>query len=145
TVQGILGQLKDKEEYPILSTMLLRCMKKAIYDNNNIGHFGLASKFYTHFTSPIRRFPDLTVHRLLRSYLFKHQINNETINYYNNTLPQIALQSSERERAAVDCERDVTDMKMAEYMLNHIGELYKGTISTVTNYGIYVELPNMVE
>ena len=145
TVQGILGQLKDKEEYPILSTVLLRCMKKAIYDNNNIGHFGLASKFYTHFTSPIRRFPDLTVHRLLRSYLFKHQINNETINYYNNTLPQIALQSSERERAAVDCERDVTDMKMAEYMLNHIGELYKGTISTVTNYGIYVELPNMVE
>lgn len=145
TVQNILGQLKDKEEYPILSTMLLRCMKKAIYDNNNIGHFGLASKFYTHFTSPIRRFPDLTVHRLLRSYLFKHQINNETINYYNNTLPQIAIQSSERERAAVDCERDVTDMKMAEYMLNHIGENYKGIISTVTNYGIYVELPNMVE
>ena len=145
TIQGILNQLRDKEEYPILATMLLRCMKKAVYDNTNIGHFGLGSKCYTHFTSPIRRFPDLTVHRLLRTYLFKHQINNEVINYYTNELPGIAIQSSERERAAVECERDVTDMKMAEYMEGHIGEIYKGMINTVTNYGMYVELPNMVE
>ncbi len=145
TIQNILDQLRDKKEYPILSTMLLRSMKKAIYDSTNIGHFGLASKCYTHFTSPIRRFPDLTVHRLLRTYLFKHQINNETINYFTSKLPQIALKSSERERAAVECERDVTDMKMAEYMLDHIGETFEGMINTVTNYGMYVELPNLVE
>ena len=145
TIQSILGQLKDKKEYPILSSMLLRSMKKAIYDVNNIGHFGLASKCYTHFTSPIRRFPDLTVHRLLRTYLFKHNINNETINALEVTLPAITKQSSDRERVAVDCERAVTDMKMAEYMENHIGERYKGVINTVTKYGMYVELPNLVE
>ena len=145
TIQNILGQLKDKKEYSILSSMLLRSMQKAVYDNVNIGHFGLASKFYTHFTSPIRRFPDLTVHRLLRTYLFNHNIDNQVIDYYNSTLPEIAKHSSEREMAATQCERDVDDMKMAEYMEGHIGEVYKGIISTVTNYGIYVELPNLVE
>ena len=145
TIQSILDQLKDKKEYPVLSNMLLRSMMKAIYDTTNIGHFGLASKFYTHFTSPIRRFPDLTVHRLLRTYLFEHKIDNSTIDYFNEELPIIAKKSSDREKAADDCERDVTDMKMAEYMEGHIGEVYKGMISTVTNYGMYVELPNLVE
>ena len=144
-IQNILSQLKDKKEYNILSSMLLRSMQKAVYDNVNIGHFGLASKFYTHFTSPIRRFPDLTVHRLLRTYLFNHNINNQIIDYYNSTLPEIAKHSSEREMAATQCERDVDDMKMAEYMEGHIGEVYKGIISTVTNYGVYVELSNLVE
>ena len=145
TIQNILKQLKDKKEYNILSSMLLRSMQKAIYDNVNIGHFGLASKFYTHFTSPIRRFPDLTVHRLLRSYLFNHNIDNQTIDYYNSVLPDIAKHSSEREMAATQCERDVDDMKMAEYMESHVGEVYKGVISTVTNFGVYVELDNLVE
>ena len=145
TVQSILGQLKGKKEYPILSSMLLRSMQKAVYDRVNIGHFGLASKYYTHFTSPIRRFPDLTVHRLLRTYLFEHKIDNSTIDYFNSNLPIIASQSSDREKAAVDCERDVCDMKMAEYMEGHIGEVYKGMISTVTSYGMYVELDNLVE
>ena len=145
TIQNILRQLKDKKEYNILSSMLLRSMQKAIYDNVNIGHFGLASKFYTHFTSPIRRFPDLTVHRLLRSYLFNHNIDNQTIDYYNSVLPDIAKHSSEREMAATQCERDVDDMKMAEYMESHVGEVYKGVISTVTNFGVYVELDNLVE
>ncbi len=145
TIQSILEQLKDKKEYPVLSNMLLRSMMKAIYDNTNIGHFGLASKFYTHFTSPIRRFPDLTVHRLLRTYLFEHKIDNSTVDYFNEELPIIAKKSSDREKAADDCERDVTDMKMAEYMESHIGEVYKGMISTVTSYGMYVELPNLVE
>ena len=145
TVQNILDQLKDKKEYSILSMLMLRSMQKAVYDPNNIGHFGLASKYYTHFTSPIRRFPDLTVHRLLRTYLFKNNINNETVRYYENELPRIAKHSSERERASVDCERDVDDMKMAEYMQGHIGEVYEGMINTVTNYGFYVELPNLVE
>ena len=145
TIQYILLQLKDKKEYSILSKMMLRSMQKAIYDPTNIGHFGLASRYYTHFTSPIRRFPDLTVHRLLRTYLFKKQTNKEVINYYTTKLPEIALHSSERERAAVDCERDVDDMKMAEYMLSHIGEVYTGIIDTVTNFGMYIELPNLVE
>ena len=145
TIQNILKQLKGKKEYSILSSMLLRSMQKAIYDSVNIGHFGLASKFYTHFTSPIRRFPDLTVHRLLRTYLFNHNIDNEVIDYYNSTLPEVAKHSSEREMASTQCERDVDDMKMAEYMEGHIGEVYKGIISTVTNYGIYVELDNLVE
>ncbi len=145
TIQNILSQLKDKKEYNILSAMLLRSMQKAVYDNVNIGHFGLASKFYTHFTSPIRRYPDLTVHRLLRTYLFNHSIDNQTVNYYSTELPVIAKHSSEREQAATQCERDVDDMKMAEYMESHIGESFKGVISTVTNYGIYVELDNLVE
>ena len=145
TIQNILSQLKDKQEYNILSSMLLRSMQKAVYDSINIGHFGLASKFYTHFTSPIRRFPDLTVHRLLRTYLFNHNIDNQVVDYYSSTLPEVAKHSSEREMAATQCERDVDDMKMAEYMESHIGEIYKGVISTVTNYGIYVELPNLVE
>ncbi len=145
TIQDILKQVKDKDEYPILSSMLLRSMQKAVYDITNIGHFGLGSKCYTHFTSPIRRFPDLNVHRLIRTYLFKHHIDNETIKYFNTTLPNITKQSSEREKAADDCERDVTEMKMAEYMMSHIGEEYKGIINTVTNYGMYVELDNMIE
>ena len=145
TIQNILKQLKDKKEYNILSSMLLRSMQKAIYDNVNIGHFGLSSKFYTHFTSPIRRFPDLTVHRLLRAYLFNHNIDNQTIDYYNSVLPDIAKHSSEREMAATQCERDIDDMKMAEYMESHVGEVYKGVISTVTNFGVYVELDNLVE
>ena len=86
TIKYILEQLKDKEEYHILSSMMLRSMQKAVYDKNNIGHFGLGSKCYTHFTSPIRRYPDLTVHRLLRKYLFKNQINNEVIEYWDNKL-----------------------------------------------------------
>ena len=145
TIQNILSQLKDKKEYNILSAMLLRSMQKAVYDNVNIGHFGLASKFYTHFTSPIRRYPDLTVHRLLRTYLFNHSIDNQTVNYFSTELPVIAKHSSEKEQAATQCERDVDDMKMAEYMEGHIGESFKGVISTVTNYGIYVELDNLVE
>ncbi|MBR2708181.1 MAG: ribonuclease R [Bacilli bacterium] len=145
TIQGMLNQLRDKKEFPVLSSMLLRSMKKAVYDSVNIGHFGLASKFYTHFTSPIRRFPDLTVHRLLRTYLFENKINNETVDYFSKELPLIADQSSLRERAAVDCEREVDDMKMAEYMEGHIGEVYKGMISTVTNYGMYVIINGLIE
>ena len=145
TIQGMLNELRDKKEFPVLSDMLLRSMKKAVYDSVNIGHFGLASKNYTHFTSPIRRFPDLTVHRLLRCYLFEHKINNEIVDYFSSSLPVIAKQSSDRERKAVDCERDVDDMKMAEYMESHLNEKYSGMISTVTNYGFYVKLPNLVE
>lgn len=144
-MQKILNELKDHKEAPILSSMLLRSMQKAVYSHNNIGHFGLALKNYTHFTSPIRRFPDTTVHELLRTYLFDKQIDNETIDYFNKFLPEVAEHSSEREQAAVEAEREVVDMKMAEYMESHIGEEYEGIITTVTNFGFFVELPNLVE
>ena len=145
TMQKLLNELKDKPEFLILSTLLLRSMKKAEYSKTNIGHFGLASKNYTHFTSPIRRFPDLTVHRLLKKYLIEKDFSMSTINYLENSLVEIAEHSSERELAATNAERDVNDMKMAEYMESHIGEVYEGIISSVTSFGIFVELPNLVE
>ena len=145
TMQKVLNELRDKKEFNILSDMLLRSMKKAIYSPNNIGHFGLALTNYTHFTSPIRRFPDLTVHRLLRTYLFENRIDMETINYNAKYLVDVATNSSETEVAATEAERDVLDMKMAEYMESHIGEEYDGIISGVTNFGMFVELDNLVE
>ena len=145
SMQGILSELKDKKEFPILSTLLLRSMRKAEYKAENLGHFGLASKAYTHFTSPIRRFPDLTVHRLLKKYLIENDMSMTTINTLEVQLVEVASHSSEREVAAVDAERDVDDMKMAEYMENHIGEEYCGIITTITNFGFFVELPNLIE
>ncbi len=145
SMQTILEQLKDVKEYHILSNMLLRSMQKAIYDKVNIGHFGIASKCYTHFTSPIRRYPDTTVHRLLRTYLFDHDLSKETIDHWEGKLTMLTEHASERERAAADCEREVDDMKIAEYMENHIGEEYDGMINTVLNFGMFVELPNMIE
>ena len=145
TIQDILKQLKDMEEYGIISSLMLRCMQKAVYDFVNTGHFGLASKCYTHFTSPIRRFPDTTVHRLLRMYLFKHKMDSMTIKYLEHELPIIAKHSSEKERASVDCERDVDKMKMAEYMESKIGERYNGMVSGVIERGLFIQLPNLVE
>ena len=145
TMQSILGELKDKKEFPILSDMLLKRKKKAVYSTNNIGHFGLALQNYTHFTSPIRRFPDLTVHRLLRTYLFENRIDMETINFNQKYLIDVATNSSETEVAATEAERDVLSMKMAEYMESHIGEEYSGIISGVTNFGFFVELENLVQ
>ncbi len=145
TMQEILKNLKDKKEFLILSKLMLRSMQKAIYDNNNIGHFGIASKCYTHFTSPIRRYPDTTVHRLLRTYLFKNKIDQDTINFWDNRLPFLTEHTSKKERDSIDCEREVTDMKKAEYMMQHIGEKYTGIVSSVMSFGMFVELPNLVE
>jgi ribonuclease R len=145
TIQMILDQLKDKPEYPILSSLLLRSMQKAVYSPENLGHYGLASDCYTHFTSPIRRYPDTTVHRLIHTYLFDGQINMETIRKWEEKLVYITEHSSERERASVDCEREVDDMKMAEYMEKHIGEEFEGMISSITSFGMFVELDNLIE
>ncbi len=145
TMQNILAQLKDKKEFHLLSALLLRSMQKAIYDTNNIGHFGIASKCYTHFTSPIRRYPDTTVHRLLHTYLFDNNINRETISYYERELPFVAEHTSNMERRSIECERAVDDMKKAEYMMDHIGEEFDGIISSVMNFGMFVELPNLIE
>lgn len=145
SIQNVLDQLKDKKEYKILASLMLRSMQKAVYQTDNIGHFGLASKIYTHFTSPIRRFPDTTVHRLLRTYLFKGDESKKTVDYFKEYLPVLADHASQKERDAIECEREVEDMKMAEYMMDHIGEEFTGMISGVTSFGMFVELPNMIE
>ena len=148
SMKKILDQIRDKEGFEVLSTLLLRCMKKAVYKTDNLGHYGLASKCYTHFTSPIRRFPDTTVHNLLRKYVFNEPSDkelNKLIKYYEEVLPEICEHSSEKERESIECERDVESMKMAEYMEDHIGEEYEGIISSIMNFGMFVQLPNMIE
>lgn len=138
-MQQILDSLKEEDDYEIISELGLRSMQKAIYSIENIGHFGLASKIYTHFTSPIRRYPDLTIHYLLKGYL-KNNFENKI-----GDLNYIAELSSTNERTAIECERDVNDMKMAEYMKDHIGEEYEGMISGLIPSGIFVRLPNLIE
>ena len=139
----IVDMSKGTEEHTIISTLLLRCMQKARYDEQCLGHYGLAFDYYTHFTSPIRRYPDLLVHRLIRKYLFEERY--DMTSHYANVIPGLAEQSSNRERLAIDIEREVEDMKMAEYMSEHVGEEYEGMISSVTSFGFFVELPNTVE
>ena len=145
TMQKLLEFLHDKPEFKILSSLLLRSMQKAVYKPENLGHYGLASSCYTHFTSPIRRYPDTTVHRLLRTYLIEGKMDMATIRKWEEKLVYITEHSSSRERAAVDCEREVEDMKMAEYMEEHIGEEFEGMISSVTSFGMFVELDNLIE
>ena len=145
TMQRLLDHLRDKDEFKILSSLLLRSMQKAVYKPENLGHYGLASPCYTHFTSPIRRYPDTTVHRLLHTYLFNNRMDMGTVKKWEEKLVFVTEHSSERERAAVDCEREVEDMKMAEYMEEHIGEEFEGMISSVTSFGMFVELDNLIE
>ena len=145
-IQTIVNELKKYPEFRVLSTRLLSCMDKAIYSPINIGHFGIASECYTHFTSPIRRYPDLIIHRLLRNYFFMEDgITDEKIRHFKEILSDIAIHSSERERASVECEREVDQLKMAEYMENHIGEEFTGMISGITSFGFFVQLDNLVE
>lgn len=139
----IITKSKGKPEHPVISTLLLRSMQKARYSELCLGHFGLADEYYTHFTSPIRRYPDLLVHRLIRNYLFNENYSN--IEHFSEVVPQLADSSSDCEKRAVDTEYDVDDMKKAEYMSYHIGEKFKGIISSVTSFGFFVELPNTIE
>ncbi len=143
--QEILERVENTKEEAVVNTMLVRSMAKARYSEQSIGHYGLATDFYTHFTSPIRRYPDTMVHRLIREFLFESKCDEVNFEKYANLLRDIALHTSKCERNAVDCEREVEDMKKAEYMETRIGEVFEGIISSVTNWGIYVELPNTVE
>ncbi len=145
SIQRLIKFLEDKKEFKILSKLLLRSMQKAVYKPVNLGHFGLASKCYTHFTSPIRRYPDTTVHRLLRTYLFQHKLDDNTISHWEDKLVYVADHSSVKERSSIDCEREVEDMKMAQYMEGHIGEEFEGMISSVMSFGMFVELDNLIE
>ena len=141
--QNLLKLFVGKDEEVMLNTMAIQTMSKAKYSDTNIGHFGIASKRYAHFTSPIRRYPDLTLHRLVKEYTENN--TPQTVSYWQKKLFDIANQSSKKEQDAIDCERDVEKMKKAEYMEDHIGERYKGVISGVCEFGMFVELENTVE
>ena len=142
-LRNIIDQIEDERVKPILNELLVRAMAKAVYSDENIGHFGLGSKCYSHFTSPIRRYPDLILHRLVK--LYNGDYDYDLIDYFKRELSVMCEHTSARERDADSCERDVDKMKMAEYMEDHIGEVFEGVISGVQEFGIFVELPNTVE
>ncbi|AKL86357.1 ribonuclease R [Bacillus atrophaeus] len=144
-LQSILDAVRDRPEETVVSTVMLRSMKQAKYDPESLGHFGLSTEFYTHFTSPIRRYPDLIVHRLIRTYLINGKVDEATREKWAERLPEIADHTSTMERRAVDAERETDDLKKAEFMLDKIGEEFDGMISSVTNFGMFVELPNTIE
>ncbi|MFQ8660759.1 MAG: ribonuclease R [Clostridia bacterium] len=142
----ILEEIKGKDEEKVVSHLLLRTLKVARYEDINKGHFGIASKYYCHFTSPIRRYPDLFIHRIICKYLEEnYDVNEKFIEEYKKQAEERAKQSSEREKIATKVERESEDIKKAEYMENRIGEKYEGMISSVTSFGVFVELDNTVE
>ena len=143
-LQGILETIKGKEEEMMLSNLILRSLKQAKYSVECGEHFGLASKYYTHFTSPIRRYPDLQIHRIIKENLFSQE-NEKRFAHYSRILPDVATQSSLRERRADEAERDCMKLKKCQYMKNFLGESFPGTISGLTEYGIYVTLENGIE
>ncbi len=142
----VLEEIKGKDEEKVISNLILRTLKVARYESENQGHFGIASKYYCHFTSPIRRYPDLFIHRVISKYLENnYDVDNKFIEDYSKQAEERAKQSSERENIATKVERESEDIKKAEYMESRIGEEYEGVISSVTSFGIFVELENTVE
>ena len=144
TLQDIIEKVKGKSEETVVNTLLLRSMMQARYAPECTGHFGLAAQYYCHFTSPIRRYPDLQIHRIIKEYLHG-EIDEKRNNKLKNIVGQAAKQSSEMERKAQDAEREVDDLKKAEYMQDRIGEEFEGVISSVTSFGVFVELPSTIE
>lgn len=144
-LQKLLEQVKNTESEQGINLLMLRSMQKAIYSEMNLGHYGLSFKFYTHFTSPIRRYPDLIVHRLLREYLFQPTLDDQIVKKYSSIMKEIGSQTSKTERNAVLLEREVSDMKKAEYISRYINKRFDGVVSSITPFGLYVSLPNTVE
>src|SRR5690606_26595261 len=138
-LQEIIEAVQGKPEEMVVSTVMLRSMQQAKYYPESLGHFGLSTDFYTHFTSPIRRYPDLIVHRLIRTYLIEGKMDEATRAKWNARLDEIAEHSSKMERRAVDAEREVEDLKKTEYMEDKIGQQFDGIISSVTNFGMFFE------
>ncbi len=143
-LQKLLEKIEDTPEEPLISRLTLRSMKQAKYTVDCTGHFGLAAKYYCHFTSPIRRYPDLQIHRIIKETL-RGKMTDKRIEHYSQILPEVAASSSERERRAEEAERETDKLKKVEYMEERIGQTFEGTISSVTSWGMYVELPNTVE
>ena len=143
-IQKLLEKIEGTQEEAMLSRLTLRSMKRAQYGTECTGHFGLSAKYYTHFTSPIRRYPDLQIHRIIKENI-KGGLSEKRFTHYDKILPEVAKQCSTTERRADDAERDVEKLKKAEYMSYHIGEEFEGVISGITQWGIYVELPNTIE
>jgi ribonuclease R len=144
TLQALLEKIRGSREEGIISAVMLRSLQKAKYSHENLGHFGLAVRYYTHFTAPIRRYPDLMIHRVVKDFL-KGKIDKKRFQQLNERLPSLAEHCSQRERLADEAERETIDLKKAEYMLDKIGLEFEGIISGVTSYGIYVELGNTIE
>ena len=143
-LQEILEKVKGKKEETVVSTLLLRSMMRAKYSPECVGHFGLAAKYYCHFTSPIRRYPDLQIHRIIKEFI-NGKIDDDRSKKLTALVDYAARQSSERENIATEAEREVDDLKKAEYMLDRIGEEFEGIVSSVTSFGMFVELPNTIE
>ena len=144
-VQDALAEMKERPEERLVNTVALRCMRQAVYQTENVGHFGLAAEYYCHFTSPIRRYPDLLVHRILHAWLKDPDLTRHLPALSEENLEAMAEHSSLQERNAAEAERETVDLKKAEYMLDHIGETFEGVISGVASFGMFVELPNGVE
>lgn len=143
-LQKLLARIEDSPEEALISRLTLRSMKRAKYTVDCTGHFGLAAQYYCHFTSPIRRYPDLQIHRIIKETL-RGRMNQERISHYTEILPQVAEHSSQMERRADEAERETDKLKKAEYMEDHVGETFEGVISSITTWGLYVELSNTVE
>lgn len=143
-LQKLLDKIEGTPEEPLLARLTLRSMKQAKYTTECSGHFGLAARYYTHFTSPIRRYPDLQIHRIIKEAIHG-ELKEKRQAHYEQLLPQVAVQTSALERRAEEAERETEKLKKCEYMAKHIGETFEGVISGVSNWGFYVELPNTVE
>ncbi len=143
-IQKLLAKVEDRPEEALICRLALRSMKQARYLPENIGHFGLAANYYTHFTSPIRRYPDLQIHRIIKDNI-RGRMNEEKIAHYQSILPEVTKHSSEMERRAEEAERETVKLKKVEYMRQYIGDEFEGVISGITKWGMYVELPNTVE
>ena len=143
-IQKLLGKVEGTPEETLISRLALRSMKQAKYTPENTGHFGLAAPYYCHFTSPIRRYPDLQIHRIIKDNL-RGRMSEEKRLHYENILTEVAKQSSSRERLAEEAERETVKLKKVEYMAERIGQEFEGVISGITKWGIYVELPNTIE
>ena len=141
-LQEFMAKVENKPGADVLNMMLLRSMQQARYSEHNHGHYGLAAEYYTHFTSPIRRYPDLLVHRMIREYT---QVTDEKIEHFRQVIPELATSSSTLERRAIDAERVVEAMKKAEYMEEYVGEEFEGVVSSVVKFGLFIELANTIE
>lgn len=143
-LQKLLEKIEGKPEEAVISRLALRSMKQARYTTENTGHFGLSAKYYCHFTSPIRRYPDLQIHRIIKENIHTG-LSAKRISHYETILPQVAIQSSAMERRAEEAERETDKMKKAEYMRRFLFQPFDGVISGITAWGMYVMLPNTVE